>query len=320
MNLNGKKKSAVLLMLVGIEKAAEILKELSPEEIEKIVNYMSDINFVSNKIASQVLSDFYNNFSKNIKEDTSFISRNFVISLLKKVLGERDAILLLDKIQDQKYISESMKKLNLIDPKEIVSLIKNEHPQIIAIIMLYLDRNQAASILSYFEDKLSVDIIERIAKFSGLKKSGKVEFIRVINNLLEKCEHSMCNNQGMITIIELLKLIKQDQKNRIFKQVLALDIKLAKKIKIELFELSDITHLDDTYVQRLIKIFPLDELSEVIRTETEELKEKFYRNMSPENVNFLKSSFSEMLSISNNVVQEKRTRLLNLIKNILYNG
>jgi len=320
MNLNGKKKSAILLALIGIEKATEILKELSFEEIESIVIHMSNMSFISDDIANQVLSEFTDLFHKNAKKCENVISKNFILSLLKKSLGENDANVLLNKIQDKKNIFNSIKKLQGIDSLKIVDAIKNEHPQIIATILLYLNRNKAADILSFLEDKLSLDIVKRIAKFSGLKKIGEIEFIEIINNLLDICQGSVFNKKGIITVVELLKLIKKDKEEKLLNDLIISDKKLAQKIKTEMFEISDIKNLDDKYIQRLVKMYPLDELFEIIKIEKDELKEKFYKNMSQENIDRMKNFCSRELSISHDMLQKKRNKLLNLIKNILYSS
>jgi len=313
-----KKKSAILLILMGVERSAEILKELSLEEIESIVINMFNMTSISDDLANRVLSEFIDLFNKNIEKYNSVISGNFILSLLQKSLGEHNANILLNKIQDQKNILKSIKELQAIDSIKIVDVIKNEHPQIIATILLYLNKNKAAEIMSFLEDTLSLDVVTRIAKFSGLKKMGEIEFGKIINDLLEKCKCSISNRKGIITVVELLKLIKKDKEEKILNKMISIDVKLAKKIKTEMFEISDIINLDDKYVQRLIKMYPLDELSEIIKIEKDELKEKFYKNMSEEDVNRMKICFSKELSISHDMLQIKRNKLLNLIKNILY--
>lgn len=303
---------------MGVERSAEILKELSLEEIESIVINMFNMTSISDDLANRVLSEFIDLFNKNIEKYNSVISGNFILSLLQKSLGEHNANILLNKIQDQKNILKSIKELQAIDSIKIVDVIKNEHPQIIATILLYLNKNKAAEIMSFLEDTLSLDVVTRIAKFSGLKKMGEIEFGKIINDLLEKCKCSISNRKGIITVVELLKLIKKDKEEKILNKMISIDVKLAKKIKTEMFEISDIINLDDKYVQRLIKMYPLDELSEIIKIEKDELKEKFYKNMSEEDVNRMKICFSKELSISHDMLQIKRNKLLNLIKNILY--
>ncbi|AAO26805.1 flagellar motor switch protein FliG [Buchnera aphidicola str. Bp (Baizongia pistaciae)] len=320
MNLNGEQKSAVLLALVGIDKAIEILKELSIQEIENIAKCMSYMDVISSITADLVLSEFCNEVRINKDQNISFINNNFIISLLKKVLGEHHAVLLLDKFKNQKNISDNIKKLNLINPEKIVSLIKGEHPQIIATILIYLNRNHAANILSYFEDNLSLDIIRRIANFSSLKKLGQEEFVKIIDNLINKYQNSMLNQQGIVTAVELLKLIKRDQETKILTKMFSSDKVLAKRIKTKMLEFSDIINLDDVYIRRLIKVFPLYELSEIMKVEKEEFKKKFYKNMSLENTNLIKNYCSKKIFISNDLIQKKRNNLLNSVKKILYNS
>ncbi|XBC39802.1 MAG: FliG C-terminal domain-containing protein [Buchnera aphidicola (Chaetogeoica yunlongensis)] len=317
MNLNGKEKSAVFLVLVGIDKATEILKELSMKEIEDIIKYISNINFISNEVAIQVLSEFNISFNKCMYDRVNFISKKFIISLLEKVLGENDATLLLKKIQYKKNISDSLKKLNMIPLKNIVDILKNEHPQIITTILFYLDRTLAANILSCFEEKLCIDIITRITKFSGVHKCGESELVGIINNLLQKCEFSFLKKKGISVVIELLKLINKSREKNILDKMLVVNETLAKTIQIEMLEFSDILYLDDIYIRCILNEFSLEKLSIVFRASAQQLKEKFYKNMPQENIDFINNLCCEDLSMSDEVILEHKNKLLDVVKNIL---
>ncbi|XBC38249.1 MAG: FliG C-terminal domain-containing protein [Buchnera aphidicola (Floraphis choui)] len=312
MILDGVTKSAILLIAVGVNKATEILKELSFSEIQDLIKCMLNLRQVSCTIVDQVISEFNDNFS--IDNSTSIVDKNYVITLSKKVLGEKNAEILLNKIKDNEKIICGIKQLNLVDPKVIANLIKCEHAQIIASILVYLNRNQSAEILSYLEEKLSLDVISRIAEFTGLEKSGENELIKIINYLLENKEKVIFNENGVTTIIELLKLMEYDQEKRIINGIEVFNKELANIIKSKIFVFEDIINLDDACIRRLIQETTLDELSIAISRSSELLKEKILKNMSKKNADYLQNFFIKNSSISIDVIKEKQNNLLNIIK------
>lgn len=310
-NLDGIKKSAILLITIGLDQATKVLQELSFSEIQDLIKCMLNLKKVPRTIVDQVISDFNSNFSTN---DFATVNTNYIVSLSKKVLGDKNAKILLSEIKDKENIMYSIQQLNIMRPSNIADLIKREHPQIIATILVYLNPNQAAAILSCLEEKLSLNVILRISQFTGLKKSGENEFVKIINYILEENKKNISNKDGIATIIELLRSMTYDQEQRIISKIEESNQKLAHIIKLKMFVFEDIIHLDDLQIQRMIQETTLDELSIAMVTSSELLKEKILKNMSKDNSDYLRTCFIEKPSVSIDVIKEKQTNLLNIIK------
>ncbi|XBC43381.1 MAG: FliG C-terminal domain-containing protein [Buchnera aphidicola (Meitanaphis flavogallis)] len=309
-NLDGVKKSAILLITIGLDQATKVLQELSFSEIQDLIKCMLNLKKVPRTIVDQVISDFNSNFSTN---DFSTVNTNYIIALSKKVLGDKDAKILLSEIKDKENIMYSIQQLNIMRPSNIANLIKREHPQIITTILVYLNPNQAAAILSCLEEKLSLDVILRISQFTGLKKSGENEFIKIINYILEENKKIISNKDGIATIIELLRSMTYDQEQKIISKIEKSNQKLANIIKLKMFVFEDIIHLDDLQIQRMIQETTLDELSIAIVTSSELLKEKILKNMSKDDSDYLRTYFIEKPSVSIDIIKEKQTNLLNIV-------
>ncbi|ANF16883.1 hypothetical protein XW81_00340 [Buchnera aphidicola (Schlechtendalia chinensis)] len=316
MHLDGIKKSAILLITIGIDRATEVLKELSFLEIQDLIACMLNLSKIPSSYVDQVISE-YDNYVSLDNSSIAMVNKNYVVSLSKKVLGDEIANNFLNEVKDNKDIFYGIEQLNKISPKNIFYLIKNEHPQVIATILIYLDRSKVVEILSFFEDRLELEIISRIANFTSLQKSGKKEFIKIINDLLKKNKEVSFKKNGIKTVIELLKLMTYDREKHIIGRIEKFNQKLANIIKSESFIFENIVNLDDSYIKRLIKETTLDELSIAITSSSALLKEKIFKNLSKKDSDYVRGLFPKNSSISEDIVREKRNNLLIIVKSFL---
>ncbi|XBC41324.1 MAG: FliG C-terminal domain-containing protein [Buchnera aphidicola (Nurudea yanoniella)] len=313
--LNGIEKSAILLITLGINEATKILNELSISEVQSLIKCMFNLGKIPRVIVDQVLLEFKKNFS--LENSTTIVNKNYVISLSKKVLGEKNSINLFNEIENKENISRGIQKLNMIDPKNIATLLKHEHPQIISAILIYLNKNQSAAILSYLEELLSLDIIFRISQFSGLTKSGEQELIEVINYILKNYQKSTYHHDGVSVVINLLKLMTYDKEQHIINGIEKSNKKLADIIKSKLYLFENISNFDDDCIKYLIKKTTLHELSIAMHSSSELLRKKFFKNMSQTDSECLKNFFTKENSISIDDIKKAQNNLLNIIKDFL---
>jgi len=166
-NLTGTDKSVILLMTIGEDRAAEVFKHLSQREVQTLSAAMANVTQISNKQLTDVLAEFE-------QEAEQFAALNinandYLRSVLVKALGEERAASLLEDILETRDTASGIETLNFMEPQSAADLIRDEHPQIIATILVHLKRAQAADILALFDERLRHDVMLRIATFGGVQ-------------------------------------------------------------------------------------------------------------------------------------------------------
>ena len=181
--LTGTDKSVILLMTIGEDRAAEVFKHLSQREVQILSAAMANVRQISNKQLTEVLAEFE-------QEAEQFAALNvnaneYLRSVLVKALGEERAASLLEDILETRDTASGIETLNFMEPQSAADLIRDEHPQIIATILVHLKRGQAADILALFDERLRHDVMLRIATFGGVQPAALAELTEVLNNLLD---------------------------------------------------------------------------------------------------------------------------------------
>ena len=182
-NLTGTDKSVILLMTIGEDRAAEVFKHLSQREVQTLSAAMANVTQISNKQLTDVLAEFE-------QEAEHFAALNinandYLRSVLVKALGEERAASLLEDILETRDTASGIETLNFMEPQSAADLIRDEHPQIIATILVHLKRAQAADILALFDERLRHDVMLRIATFGGVQPAALAELTEVLNGLLD---------------------------------------------------------------------------------------------------------------------------------------
>ncbi len=278
MSLTGVEKSAVMLMTLGEERAAEVLKCLAPSEVPKIVLAMSKISPIAQDQLVEVLVEFEN---ESEKYATLNINTNeYLRSVLVRALGEERATSLLEDLLGSYQVSGGMEALNRMDPVTATDLIRDEHPQIIATILAYLKRNQAVEILALFDANLRNDVILRIATLGGIQPSALAELIEVLNNMLSGQNSKRNKIGGVRTAAEIINLMKSQQEEDVMNAVRNYDGELAQKIIDQMFLFENLVSLEDRSIQRLLRDIDPETLLIAIKGADSALRDHFLNNMS----------------------------------------
>src|SRR5476649_2303127 len=212
MSMTGTEKSAILLMTLGEDRAAEVFKHLSTREVQQLSTSMAGMRQTSQQDLLDVLMEF-----ETDSEQYAALSMNapeFLRSVLIKALGEERASSLLEDILETRETTTGMDTLNFMEPVIAADLIRDEHPQIIATILVHLRRNQAADILALFDEKMRNDVMLRIATFGGVQPAALAELTEVLNSLLDGQNLKRSKMGGVRTAAEIINLLKTQQEDR----------------------------------------------------------------------------------------------------------
>ncbi len=167
MSLSGTEKSAVMLMTLGEDQAAEVFKHLNPKEVQQLSMAVSNMRQISNNELAEVLTEFEESAIQFAALNIN--TNDYLRSVLVKALGEERAASLLEDIFEKQETTSGIESLNYMEPQTVADIIRDEHPQIIATILVHLKRNLAADVLELFEERQRNDIMLRIATFGGVQ-------------------------------------------------------------------------------------------------------------------------------------------------------
>ncbi|GAA6168588.1 flagellar motor switch protein FliG [Sessilibacter corallicola] len=270
--------AAVLLMSLGEGDAAEILKHLGPKEVQRLGTAMTHLSNVQQNEVEAVLS----NFLEEVRTLTGLGmgSDGYIRSMLITALGEDKANGLIDRILLGGNTT-GLDTLKWMEARSVADIIRNEHPQIQAIVIAYLDSDQSAEILSYFQDKVRLDIMMRVAALDTVQPSALQE----LNNILEKQFSGNAGSQtktmgGIKVAAEIVNNLDSSLANDLLESINDVDEDLGTQIQDLMFVFDNLVDVDDRGIQALLREVSSDILIIALKGADETLKEKIFKNMS----------------------------------------
>ncbi|AZK63338.1 MULTISPECIES: flagellar motor switch protein FliG [Pectobacterium] len=318
MTLTGTEKSAILLMTIGEDRAAEVFTHLSTKEVQHLSSAMANLRQVSQQQLLEILREF-----EADSEQYAALSVNasdYLRSVLIKALGEERASSLLEDILESRDSTSGMETLNFMEPQIAADLIRDEHPQIIATILVHLKRAQAADILALFDERLRHDVMLRIATFGGVQPSALAELTDVLNGLLDGQNLKRSKMGGVRTAAEIINLMKTQQEEAVIDAVREFDGELAQKIIDEMFLFENLVDVDDRSIQRLLQEVESESLLLALKGAEEPLREKFLRNMSQRAAEILRDDLSTRGPVRMSQVENEQKAILLIVRRLADSG
>lgn len=277
-DLTGTEKSAVMLLTLGEDRAAEVFKHLTTREVQQLSIAMSSMRQISNQQLIDVMASFEEDAVQYAALNVN--ANDYLRSVLVKALGEERANNLLDEISETRETTTGIETLNFMEPQMAADIIRDEHPQIIATILVHLKRGQAADILALFDEKLRNDVMLRIATFGGVQPSALAELTEVLNNLLDGQNLKRSKMGGVRTAAEIINLMKSQQEENVITAVRDYDGELAQKIIDEMFLFENLIDIDNRSIQRILQEVESESLVVALKGCDQELRDHFLNNMS----------------------------------------
>jgi flagellar motor switch protein FliG len=278
MDDQGLERSAILLMTLGEEAAAEVFKHLSPKEVQKIGETMTRLKTVPRDKVDKVLDQFHAEAASNgsLVDDTD----EYVKAVLRKALGEEKAGLLINRIL-QGSDTSGIESLKWMDAESVAELVRNEHPQIIASILVHLERDHAGEILTKLTPRLRADVVLRVATLDGIQPNALRELNEVLSRVLAGADKlTKAALGGPKVAAEMLNGLGTSLETEVLESVRESDEDLAQSIQDQMFTFDDVVKLDDRGVQTVLREVANDALVIALKGATAEIRDKFLRNMS----------------------------------------
>ncbi|WP_391529047.1 flagellar motor switch protein FliG [Photorhabdus akhurstii] len=318
MSLNGTEKSAVMLMTLGEDQAAEVFKHLNSREVQQLSITMAGMRQISNQQLVDVLAEFEEDAGQYAA--LSINASDYLRSVLIKALGEERASSLLEDILESRETTTGIETLNFMEPQMAADMIREEHPQIIATILVHLNRGQAADILALFDDKSRNDIMLRIATFGGVQPAALAELTEVLNNLLDGQNLKRSKMGGIRTAAEIINLMKSQQEENVIEAMRAYDNELAQKIIDEMFLFENLIDVDDRSIQRLLQEITTDSLLIALKGCNQQLRDHFLNNMSQRAAEIMRDDLANRGPVRMSQVESEQKAILLIVRRLAESG
>lgn len=277
-NLNHVDQAAILLMSLGEADAAEVLRHLGPKEVQRIGTAMAQMKNVKQSQVSAVLSGFMDEVRTltGLGSDSDSYIRNMLVT----ALGEDKASGLVDRILLGGNTS-GLDTLKWMEARSVADVIRNEHPQIQAIVTSYLDPDQAAEVLGYLSEKMRIDIMMRVASLDTVQPSALQE----LNDILEKQFTGNASSQtkavgGYKTAAEIMNHLEGSIEEDLMDSIKELDEDMGNQIQDLMFVFENLKDVDDQGIQKLLREVSSEVLIVALKGADGELQEKIFNNMS----------------------------------------
>jgi len=318
MDDQGLQDAAIFLMSIGEEEAAEVFKHLSPKEVQKLGETIARTRAVSHERVDQVIQRFTNTASSQslLVSDTD----NYVRSVLKRALGDDKAALLIDRILQGGDVS-GIESLKWMDPLSIAELLRNEHPQIVAAILVHLEAEQTAAVLKNFSERPRNEVMLRIATLEGIQPTALKDLNEVLYKVLAGGDKIRKASMGGVkTAAEIINMMGTQIESSVIEAIRDHDADLAQKIMDKMFIFEDLLKLEGRAMQLVLKEVATDQLVVALKGASNELRELVFNNMSTRAAEALREDLDARGPIRLSEVEAQQKDILKVVRRLSDEG
>jgi flagellar motor switch protein FliG len=318
MEDQGIQDAAIFLMSLGEEEAAEVFKHLSPKEVQKLGETIAKTRAVSHDRVAQVMQKFTDEAASHslLVSDTD----NYVRAVLKRALGDDKASLLIDRILQGGDVS-GIESLKWMDPLSIAELLRNEHPQIVAAILVHLESDQTADVLKNFTERTRNEVMLRIATLEGIQPTALKDLNEVLYKVLAGGDKIRKTSMGGVkTAAEIINMMGTQIENSVIESIRVFDADLAQKIMDKMFTFEDLLKLDGKSIQLVLKEVPSESLVIALKGATSELRELVFANMSTRAAEGLREDLESRGPVRLSEVEAQQKEILKVVRRLSDEG
>ena len=275
--LSGTQRAAVVLLSLGEAQAAEVLKHMSAKEVQKLGLAMTSVGGISHESVAEVFDDFVDVLAQ---PGALGSADDYIRAVLTQALGEERASSLIDRILAGRNTS-GLDTLKWMEPRAIADLVRNEHPQIIAIVLSHLDPDQAADVIKVLPERVRPDVLVRIATLDGIPPNALNELNDVMARQFSGSQNIKSSTVGGIKVAaNILNFMDSGQDEVILGSIGEIDDVLGGRIRDLMFVFDNLAEIDDRAMQTVLRDVPSDKLAVALRGAEPRVREKITGNMS----------------------------------------
>lgn len=315
----GTERAAILLLSLGEAEATEVMKHMGAKDVQRIGAAMTQLQNISRTEVTDVL----NEFTAKLESQTSLGVGvdDYLRKVLIGALGEDKAGGVIDRILFGRS-SKGLEALKWMDSRAVAELIRQEHPQIISIVLAYLDADQSAEILSQFPDWLRADVVMRIATLDGIQPSALHELDEVIEKQFAGKTGALKTSiiGGVKTAAQIMNFMDSSQESALIDSIRKVDDSLGGKIQDLMFVFGDLAEVDDRGMQEVLRAVPGEKLLLAMKGADEDLKSKIFKNMSQRAAEMLKDDLESRGPVRLSEVESAQKEILAMVRKMAEAG
>lgn len=312
--ISGRRKAAILLVILGPERAAQVLKHLDEADVEMLTIEIANLGEISDEEKKAVLEEFHGLLQAREMLVSGGI--DYAKQVLEKAFGPEKAMRIIERLVSNLQVRpfEFVKKA---DPLQLVNFLQSEHPQVIALVLSYLEPAMASQVLGALPEELQIEVVKRIA----LLERTSPEIVKEIERSLERKLSGIVSQQfskvgGVDTAAEIMNNIDRQTEKKIMERLSQETPELAEEIRRRMFVFEDILKLDDRSIQLVLREVDTRDLAVALKGASDEVKEKIFKNMSKRAAQILKDELEFMGPVRVKDVEEAQQKIINVIRRL----
>ncbi len=312
--LSGRQKAAILIVSLGSEASAKIMRHLEPEILEEVTFEIASLGSIPPDLKQKVIDEFFQMLQA--QDFISFGGVEYARETLNKAVGAERATEILSKLEDA--IKETpFEFVRKVDPNQVLNFIQDEHPQTIALVLAHLTPSVSATVLAALSEELQDEVIYRI---SNMEQTSP-EIIRDVESVLERklaavIRPEMTKVGGVKNVAELLNRVDRTTEKNILSKLAERDPELANEVRSLMFVFDDIVMVTDPGIQRTLKEIGNKDLSLALKAANEEVKNKIFSNMSKRAAEMIQEEMEYMGPVRLRDVESAQSRIVEVIRRL----
>ncbi|MES2207376.1 MAG: flagellar motor switch protein FliG [Pseudomonadota bacterium] len=315
---DGVERSAMLLMSLGEEVAVEVFKFLGPREVQQLGAKMSVMTSLNRDTTREVLQQFRAEMEQ--KGGLTIDSDQYLRSVLTRALGNEKGSVMIERILEGEDNS-GIESLKWMEPLSVADMIRNEHPQIIATILVHLESDQASEILKLFPERLRNDVMLRIATLEGVQPTALKELNIALTQLLTGRVSTKRSAMGGVKVAaNILNYLGGTMEGAVVGSIKDFDADLAQQIQDEMFVFEDLLALDDRAIQTVMREVQNDSLILALKGTTQDMRNKIFKNMSQRAAESLKEDLESKGPVKLSDVEREQKEILKIVRRLADEG
>ncbi|KAF1694527.1 flagellar motor switch protein FliG [Pseudoxanthomonas jiangsuensis] len=316
--LTGVQRAAVLLLSLGENDAAEVLKHMGAKEVQKLGLAMATMSAVSREQVLRVMDDFEGALDKQTSLGVG--ADDYIRNVLIQALGADKASSLIDRILLGRNTT-GLDTLKWMDPRAVADLVRNEHPQIIAIVLSHLDSDQAADALKFLPERTRADVLLRIATLDGIPPNALNELNEIMERQFAGNQNLKSSNIGGVKVAaNILNFLETGQDQSILGAISQVDAELGQRIQDLMFVFDDLVELEDRELQTLLREVSGERLGIALRGADVKVREKITRNMSQRAAEILLEDMEARGPVRLSDVESAQKEILTIVRRLADEG